>query len=80
MPGRKVVVMGDTCDSYGMAHLCEGADLLLHEATMENSLREKAITYGHSTPEMAAGSGHQLFFLFHFSWQKENHKFAGRAN
>jgi len=54
VPGRKVVVMGDTCDSYGMAHLCEGADLLLHEATMENALMEKAVTYGHSTPEMAA--------------------------
>ena len=58
VPGRKVVVMGDTCDSYGMEHFCEGADLLLHEATMENALREKAVTYGHTTPEMAARSRH----------------------
>ena len=52
--GRKVVVMGDTSDSYGMAHLCTGADLLLHEATMEDSLKEKAVSFGHSTPTMAA--------------------------
>ena len=52
--GRKVAIFGDTCDSHGMDLLTRNSDVLVHEATMENSLTNKAIEYGHSTPEMAA--------------------------
>jgi len=54
VPGRKLVVLGDTCNSDAMSHLCTDADLLLHEATMENANLDKALAYGHSTPDMAA--------------------------
>ena len=53
-PGRKIAIFGDTYDSYHMSSICEGSDLLVHEATLENALYSKAIEYGHSTPEMAA--------------------------
>ena len=52
--GRKVAIFGDTCNSYEMDLLTKNADVLVHEATMENCLISKAIEYGHSTPDMAA--------------------------
>lgn len=52
--GRKVVILGDTHCPDEMAPLCQGCDLLVHESTMEDSLRVKAVTVGHSTPAMAA--------------------------
>lgn len=73
VPGRRVAVCGDTSDSRELVELVgeAGLDLLCHEATMENSLREKCVSCGHSTPAMAAqvavqcSSRHLL--LFHLS-------------
>lgn len=51
--------------------LCSGADLLVHEATLGNEQREKAVDHGHSTPEMAAAVARaccaRRLVLYHFS-------------
>lgn len=52
--GRKVAIFGDTSDSSSLRSLCQNCDLIIHEATMEDALKEKAIEYGHSTPSMTA--------------------------
>lgn len=73
IPGRKVCILGD-CSSVlgeGPLSLCRGADILVHEATLGNDHREKAVDHGHSTPEMAAAvaraCGAQRLVLYHFS-------------
>eukprot|EP01037_Dinobryon_pediforme_P039139 gene39139-47540_t len=65
--GRKVVIMGDTCDGSGIRSIAMDADMLIHEATKAytpflndyagtsgQDVRREAIFQGHSTPEMAA--------------------------
>ncbi|KAM9858744.1 zinc phosphodiesterase ELAC protein 1 [Aulostomus maculatus] len=73
IPGRKVCIFGD-CSSVlgeGGMRICSGADVLVHEATLGNELREKAVDHGHSTPEMAAAVARaccaRRLVLYHFS-------------
>lgn len=73
IPGRKVCILGD-CSSIlgeGPLRLCHGADVLVHEATLQNEHREKAVDHGHSTPDMAAAVARaccaRRLVLHHFS-------------
>ena len=52
--GRKVVYTGDTRPTENVVKLAENADLLIHEATFCEELRERAHKDGHSTPSQAA--------------------------
>jgi ribonuclease Z len=52
--GRKIVYTGDTRPFKGFVRLSAGADLLIHDATLEDDLRERAFEDGHSTPSQAA--------------------------
>jgi ribonuclease Z len=53
-PGRKIVYTGDTKPFEWFGKFAEGADLVIHDCTFEDSLKEKAETDGHSTPSQAA--------------------------
>ena len=53
-PGRKIVYSGDTRPCMNLVRLAENADLLIHDATLDDELAEKAYEDGHSTPSQAA--------------------------
>ncbi|XP_064259651.1 zinc phosphodiesterase ELAC protein 1 isoform X2 [Passer domesticus] len=73
VPGRKVCVLGDCAGPAGpgAARLCWGADLLVHEATLGDSQRDRARQHGHSTPSTAAAFARRCrarrLVLTHFS-------------
>jgi len=52
--GRKIVYTGDTRPFKGFAKFAADADLLIHDATLDDALAERAEEDGHSTPNQAA--------------------------
>lgn len=58
--GRKLVLLGDTCDSSALAGEGAECDLLVHEATYDAGREDKAIQWGHSTTAMAGRFAAQL--------------------
>jgi ribonuclease Z len=51
--GRKIVYSGDTRPFKGFAKFAASSDLVVHEATFDDDLGEKAELDGHSTPSQA---------------------------
>jgi len=52
--GRRIVYTGDTRPTKALVKLAENGDLLIHEATFGDELKERADEDGHSTPSEAA--------------------------
>jgi ribonuclease Z len=52
--GRKIVYTGDTRPFSNLTKFAANADLLIHDATLDDKLAEKAKEDGHSTPSQAA--------------------------
>ncbi|OQR97194.1 hypothetical protein ACHHYP_12619 [Achlya hypogyna] len=80
--GRRLVVLGDTCDSRAMAAIAVGADLLVHEctnayiasldaATSPEEVEARTYVHGHSTPatagKFASAIAASRLVLTHFS-------------
>jgi len=53
-PGRKIAYSGDTRPTKEIVSLSSNADVLIHDATYDESLLNKAVEYGHSTASQAA--------------------------
>jgi ribonuclease Z len=69
--GRKIVYTGDTTPSSEIVNAARGCDVLIHDATAESSMEEKANKYGHSTAKQAAEIAKdcdaKVLFLVHVS-------------
>ncbi|MBD3205861.1 ribonuclease Z [Candidatus Bathyarchaeota archaeon] len=70
-PGRKIVYSGDTRPTNDVRNLSDRADLLIHEATFMDELRDRAIEDGHTTvkeaAELAREAGVKKLALTHIS-------------
>jgi ribonuclease Z len=75
-PGLRVAFSGDTRPSEHFMESILGSDLLVHEATADASLQEKAQEFGHSTAREAATiaslAGVKTLYLNHFSGRYDN--------
>ena len=74
--GRKIVYTGDTRPFDTFGKFAEGADLVIHDCTFDDSLVEKAAFDGHSTPtqaaEQAKAAGAKQLALSHISARYPN--------
>jgi ribonuclease Z len=70
-PGRSVVYTGDTKPSNRIVSLAAGADVLIHDCTLDSSHSELAARFGHSTAADAARVAKKakvgILFLVHLS-------------
>ena len=71
MTPRKIVLLGDTCNSEAIAKPAMGCDLLSHEATYKNGMEDKARIATHSTSSQAGNFARRVkaknLVLTHFS-------------
>jgi len=81
-PGRKIVYSGDTRPTRELLRLAEKADLLIHDATFDDQLKDRASEDGHSTPSQAAKTakeaGVKRLVLTHISARYKNPRLLER--
>ncbi|OLL25693.1 Ribonuclease Z 1 [Neolecta irregularis DAH-3] len=69
--GWKIVYSGDSMPCSALVEIGQGADLLIHEATLEDDLKTEAVEKRHSTTSEAVEIGRQMnakfTLLTHFS-------------
>ena len=53
-PGKKLAIFGDTAPCRAALTLAQGVDVMVHEATLETAMEEKANGRGHSSTRQAA--------------------------
>ena len=53
-PGKKLAIFGDTAPCPAALQLAQGVDMMVHEATLEYAMEEKANSRGHSSTYQAA--------------------------
>ncbi|HKW42939.1 MAG TPA: ribonuclease Z [Thermoplasmata archaeon] len=74
--GRKIVYTGDTMPHETLIDMAYHADILIHDATSDAALEEKANRYGHSSSrqaaEVAKKAGVGLLVLTHLSPRYED--------
>ena len=74
--GRKIVYTGDSMPNDALIERARGADVLIHDATSDAALEEKANRYGHSSSrqaaEVASKAGVGLLVLTHLSPRYED--------
>lgn len=79
--GRRVLLLGDTVDSRGIAPVAVGADLIAHEATFAAGMEGKAVLAQHSTAWMAGQFAWAIqakgLVLTHFSARYEGSAAGG---
>jgi len=77
-PGRKVVYTGDTKPSKTIIRLAKGADVLIHDCTLDSSHGKLASDFGHSTAAEAAAVAKaarvRTLFLVHLSPRYESYE------
>ncbi|VDR25677.1 Ribonuclease BN [Raoultella terrigena] len=70
-PGKKLAIFGDTAPCAAALELAHGADVMIHETTLEQAMAEKANARGHSSSQQAAAlardAGVGTFIATHFS-------------
>lgn len=54
IPGKKLAIFGDTAPCPAALQLAQGVDMMVHEATLEYAMEEKANSRGHSSTHQAA--------------------------
>ena len=71
-PGRKLIVCGDSNYSDELLKIGLNADVLIHEATLQNCCKDTALQNGHSTPGMNKRSTNViLFYIVHRSIESD---------
>lgn len=82
--GRKVTILGDTCDSSEIEEIAAQSDILIHETTFDSSLATLVEKTGHSTTKMAAEFAQKIsakkLIISHFSARYGNENQRGSHN